>query len=72
MKTTFNFLKSRFIRQRKKNYFEDWVSKIQFKIEYFCCLPDPKKCLEYSLLVTRKLLATSSFFILDPLTQEQE
>ena len=43
---TFKTLKSGFIFRGKKNYFEDWVSEIQFKIKYFCRLPDQKNCLE--------------------------
>ena len=38
--TAFNTSKS------VKIYFEDWLSEIKFKIEYFCHLPDLKKCLE--------------------------
>ena len=43
--TLFNTLKSGFICQRKKT-FEDWVSEIQFKTEYFCRLPELKNYLE--------------------------
>ena len=43
--TAFGTLKPRAMCQGNKA-FEDGVSEIQFKIEYFCCLPDLKKCLE--------------------------
>ena len=38
--------KSGFFLPTWKNYFEDYVSENQFKIEYFSSLPELKTCLE--------------------------